>query len=76
MYYEQPGKINLSALKRAGLGLEELVRHYMFITEYLWKVVEPSETGRTVSVLDIAGIGMSDFGGEVRLRVFLFSFFF
>lgn len=65
VYYEQPGKINLPALKREGLSLDDLLRHYMYITEYLWRVIEPSDTGRSVTVLDVSGIGMSDLGGEV-----------
>lgn len=65
VYYEQPGKINLPALKREGLSLDDLLRHYMYITEYLWRVIEPSDTGRSVTVLDVTGIGMSDLGGEV-----------
>ncbi|TMW66213.1 hypothetical protein Poli38472_003978 [Pythium oligandrum] len=65
IYYEQPGKINLPALKKEGLSIEDLLRHYMYITEYLWRVIEPSDTGRSVTVLDVSGIGMSDLGGEV-----------
>lgn len=65
VYYEQPGKIDLNGLKREGLSIEDLLRHYMYITEYLWRVIEPSDTGRSVTVLDVSGIGMSDLGGEV-----------
>ncbi|KAJ0405314.1 hypothetical protein P43SY_001073 [Pythium insidiosum] len=65
VYYEQPGKIDLAGLKREGLSIEDLLHHYMYITEYLWRVIEPSDTGRSVTVLDVSGIGMSDLGGEV-----------
>lgn len=65
VYYERPGKIDLAALKREGLSIEDLLRHYMYITEYLWRVIEPSDTGRSLTVLDVTGIGMYDLGGEV-----------
>ncbi|RLN14659.1 hypothetical protein BBJ28_00000307 [Nothophytophthora sp. Chile5] len=65
VYYERPGKIDLPALKREGLSIEDLLRHYMYITEYLWRVVEPNDAGRSITVLDVTGIGMYDLGGEV-----------
>jgi hypothetical protein len=65
VYYERPGKIDLAALKREGLSIEDLLRHYMYITEYLWRVIEPSDMGRSLTVLDVTGIGMYDLGGEV-----------
>ncbi|KAE9361763.1 hypothetical protein PF008_g719 [Phytophthora fragariae] len=65
VYYERPGKIDLPALKREGLYIDDLLRHYMFITEYLWRVVEPNDSGRSITVLDVTGIGMYDLGGEV-----------
>lgn len=65
VYYERPGKIDLPALKREGLSIDDLLRHYMYITEYLWRVIEPIDTGRSITVLDVTGIGMYDLGGEV-----------
>ncbi|CAH0516479.1 unnamed protein product [Peronospora belbahrii] len=65
VYYERPGKIDLPALKREGLSIDDLLRHYMYITEYLWRVVEPNDEARSVTVLDMSGIGMYDLGGEV-----------
>ncbi|KAL3667457.1 hypothetical protein V7S43_007679 [Phytophthora oleae] len=65
VYYERPGKIDLAALKREGLSIDDLLRHYMYITEYLWRVVEPNDSGRSITVLDVTGIGMYDLGGEV-----------
>lgn len=65
VYIERPGKIDLSALKREGLSIDDLLRHYMYITEYLWRVLEPNDEARSITVVDVAGIGMYDLGGEV-----------
>jgi hypothetical protein len=65
VYIEKSGAIDLKALKARGLGLDELIYHYMFITEFLWTYLDPSEEGRSVTVLDVKGIGMKDVGGEV-----------
>jgi len=37
-YYERPADINIKALKAAGVTDDALLRHYLFITEYMWGV--------------------------------------
>lgn len=66
-YYEQPGKINLKALKKEGITMEDLLYHYRFITEFLWVYVNPHEPpqGQGITVLDIDGITMTSIGGQV-----------
>lgn len=65
VYYEKPGKIDLVALKQLGLSIEDLIYHYMYITEFLWTYIEPEDAARSITVLDVSGIGMSSLGGEV-----------
>lgn len=43
-YYERPADINIKALKAAGVTDDALLRHYLFITEYLWNVSPPKHT--------------------------------
>ncbi|KAG7402269.1 hypothetical protein PHYBOEH_003528 [Phytophthora boehmeriae] len=64
VYYEKPGKINLKALKAAGLTLDDLMHNYLMITEFLWQVIEQDDNRKGISVLDVDGIGISDFAGE------------
>ncbi|TDH71127.1 uncharacterized protein CCR75_001924 [Bremia lactucae] len=64
VYYEKPGKINLKALKSAGLALDDLMHNYLMITEFLWQVIEQDDNRKGISVLDVDGIGLSDFAGE------------
>ena len=53
VYYERLGHIDIRQLKESGVGVQELIRHYVFIAEYLWTVVEPDDDfGQTVSILD------------------------
>jgi len=42
-----------------------LLRHYALCTEYMWKEIEPSEEGRSIYVIDLDGIRLFDFAGEV-----------
>ncbi|KAL7998007.1 putative CRAL-TRIO lipid binding domain, tubulin-tyrosine ligase/Tubulin polyglutamylase [Plasmopara halstedii] len=64
VYYEKPGMINLNALKNAGLTLDDLMHNYLVITEFLWQVIEQDDNCKGISVLDVEGIGISDFAGE------------
>lgn len=64
VYYEKPGKINLKALKGAGLNLDDLMHNYMMVTEFLWQVIESDDNKKCISVIDVEGIGISDFRGE------------
>lgn len=65
VWIELPGRIDLPAIRSGGVSPEALKRHYVFVTEYLWGVVEPDfENGQAVTVLDVQGLGMRDLAGE------------
>jgi len=64
-YYENPPKMNLKALKTAGVSFDELLRHYALCCEYMWSNIEPGEVGKSIYVIDLEGIGLRDFAGEV-----------
>jgi hypothetical protein len=40
------------------------VHHYIWITEYLWQRIHPTETGKVMTVLDVKGVGVMDLVGE------------
>ncbi len=65
LYIEQPGRVKMKPMRKAGCKLKDLLWHYLYITEFMWKMVEPAEKGRTITVLDVKGIGIFDFAGEV-----------
>jgi hypothetical protein len=64
-YYEQPPKMNLPELKKNGINIEKLIKHYSICCEYMWTKIEDSEEGKSIYVIDLAGIGFRDFAGEV-----------
>ena len=65
LYIEQPGKVKMKPMRRAGCKLKDLLWHYLYITEFMWTQVEPAEKGRSITVLDMKGVGLFDFAGEV-----------
>uniref|UniRef100_A0A7S4JHK7 CRAL-TRIO domain-containing protein n=1 Tax=Odontella aurita TaxID=265563 RepID=A0A7S4JHK7_9STRA len=65
VYYETPAKINLNAIRSAGLTMDGLLRHYALVTEFMWTHVERSQHSKSIYVIDLAGIRLRDFAGEV-----------
>lgn len=43
VYVELLGRINLKKLKANGVTVPEMLRFYTFLTEYIWRVLEPDE---------------------------------
>ena len=65
VYIECPGQVKMKPMRKAGLKLKDLLWHYLYITEFMWTALEPAEKGRTITILDMKGIGLWDFAGEV-----------
>eukprot|EP00461_Guttulinopsis_vulgaris_P002012 UN02013 len=64
-YYEAPKAANLPQLDKHGVTMDELLFHFVYITEYLYQRLDNRLDARCLSVVDLNGIGLSDFGGEV-----------
>lgn len=64
-YYEQPPKMNLVELRKAGIEIDSLLKHYAICCEFMWTHIEPSEEGKSIYVIDLDGIGFRDFAGDV-----------
>jgi len=64
VFYEQPPKTDLRALRNGGVSLEDLLRHYGLVTEFQWQYVEQDDFQRSIYIIDLAGIRMTDFVGE------------
>jgi len=45
--------------------MDKLLRHFALITEFMWRHVDPSEDGRSIYVVDLEGIRLTDFVGDV-----------
>ena len=67
VYYERPGELmpQLKQLHSRGIGTKEMLRHWLYITEYQFEVLckgEPLAKG--ISVIDVKGVGVFDFMGK------------
>jgi len=64
-YYENPPRFNLKKLRTTGMVMDDLVRYYALVREYMWTKIEPSEEGKSIYILDLEGMSIFDFTGEV-----------
>ena len=64
VYFEKPPKTNLKALRAGGVGVEDLLRHYAMVTEFGWQVLERNDSAKSITVIDLEGIRMTDFVGD------------
>jgi hypothetical protein len=64
-YYEQLGKVNEKELRSQGITANDLLYHCNLNTEFIWNVLSPTEEARLVTVLDVAGVGVSVLSGRV-----------
>lgn len=64
VYIERPPKADLDHLFQGPVEMDHLLRHYVFITEFIWKVLDQREDeGRLVTIMDVEGVGMFDLVG-------------
>jgi len=64
-YYEKPPKMNLKIMREAGIELDDILRHYALCCEYMWCNIDPSEDGKSIYIIDLEGMGLRDFAGDV-----------
>ena len=64
-YYERPGLADFGNLitNQEGHTPADIVRHYSFITEYIWEVLDTEPEAKMVSIWDCTGVKMSDLSG-------------
>ena len=60
IYIERPGLLNLKVLE-----VPMLLQHYMLLSEYAWRVIDPRPDGKSLTIVDVKGIGIKDCGGKV-----------
>ncbi|CAM9691831.1 unnamed protein product [Chrysoparadoxa australica] len=65
-YYEIPGQTNLPKLRENGVDLDALVRHYIYITEFIWRELDTGEEAKLLTMMDLKGVKVSQFVGEVK----------
>ena len=66
IYVERVGHVDAAGLKRDGVTIDHLVRHYILLHEFTWSVLAPAPDGPTsyqCVVLDVDGVQLSQCRG-------------
>lgn len=66
VFFEQPPKTDLKALKAGGVDLSGLLEHYAMVCEFQWQYIERDDTQKSIYIIDLEGMGMYDFVGECK----------
>ena len=65
IFWERPGEFQPQQLAARGIKTDELVRHWLFCTEYQWEVMcEGDQTAKSIAVIDAKDLRMSDLAGN------------
>lgn len=65
VFYERPGEFEHKVLADRGVTIDDLVRHWLFVTEYQWQIMlKGDETAKSIAVFDATNIKVSDLAGS------------
>ena len=66
---QRPGLMNTDLAAKNGLSGEELLMHYVYVMEYLWRIIDPSPEGTMTSIIDLTELNMSILRKREQLRI-------
>ena len=65
VFYERPGELNREILiNKLGLTVNDMVRHYLYVTEYQWKYLATDDMAKSISVVDMEMVSWGSLSGE------------
>lgn len=71
VYYDRPGELNIPELNEKGIGEAQMLRHWLFITEYLWQIhMRSDQNQKSIVIIDVKGISWFKVTREVKHFVF------
>jgi len=62
VYYERSGQVDLAKARKVGINY--LVWHYVYMTEFLYEKIHQREDAKTITVFDVQGVGIKEVAGE------------
>lgn len=66
IFWERPGDFQGAQLAGRGVKVEDMVRHWLFTTEYQWEVMLKGDpVAKSIAVIDVQGVSLSDLAGKL-----------
>jgi len=66
---QRPGLMNDKVAKKNDLTGEDLLLHYIYVMEYLWRILDPAPDGTMTSIIDLTDMNISILRKREQLRI-------
>jgi len=66
---QRPGLMNTNLAHKNSLSGEDLLFHYIYVMEYLWRIVDPASDATMTSIIDLTEMNMSILRKREQLRI-------
>jgi hypothetical protein len=66
---QRPGLMNVKLAAKNGLSGEELLFHYIYVMEYLWRIIDPTPDATMTSIIDLTEMNISILRKREQLRI-------
>eukprot|EP00752_Nemacystus_decipiens_P010301 g9177.t2 len=65
--YEKLGDVDMRTLRRhVGVSVPMLLRHWIFVSEYMYRVLQPTDSAQQINVEDMKGVRMQTLAGKIQ----------
>lgn len=66
---QRPGLMNVDIAHKNDLSGEDLLMHYVYVMEYLWRIIDPEPDATMTSIIDLTGLNISILRKREQLRI-------
>lgn len=66
---QRPGLMDVELAHRNNLSGEELLMHYIYVMEYLWRIVDPTPDATMTSIIDLTELNISILRKREQIRI-------
>lgn len=66
---QRPGLMNVDLAHKNNLTGEELLFHYVYVMEYLWRIIDPTPDGTMTSIIDLTELNISILRKREQIRI-------
>jgi len=66
---QRPGLMNVKLAHKNDLTGEDLLLHYIYVMEYLWRIVDPASDATMTSIIDLTDMNISILRKREQMRI-------
>jgi len=71
VYYDAPGAMNVKMMENLQLTVNDLFWHYLYLSEFLWKEIDTSESAMVLSIIDLKGVAATDVANNGKVLEYI-----